>query len=49
MWGNVAYMGTMRNARQHEKSRHKSEDNIKVDLRDIGLEGLDWIHLALLG
>jgi hypothetical protein len=22
------------------------EDNIKMDLREIGLEGVDWIHLA---
>jgi hypothetical protein len=26
--------------------RHRSEDNIKVDLRDIGWGGMDWIHLA---
>jgi hypothetical protein len=22
------------------------KDNIKMDLREMGLEGLDWIHLA---
>jgi hypothetical protein len=22
------------------------DDNIKMDLRDMGLEGVDWIHLA---
>jgi hypothetical protein len=26
--------------------RHSWEDNIKMDLRDIGWEGVDWMHLA---
>jgi hypothetical protein len=34
-----------------EKSRRKdntrSGDNIKIDLREIGWCGMDWIHLAL--
>jgi hypothetical protein len=25
---------------------HRSEDSIKMDLREIDLEGMDWIHLA---
>jgi hypothetical protein len=25
---------------------YSARDNIKMDLRDIGLEGMDWIHLA---
>jgi hypothetical protein len=28
------------------RSRHKWEDNIKKDLREIGLGDRDWIHLA---
>jgi hypothetical protein len=28
------------------RPRHRWEDNIKVDLREVGLEGVDWIHLA---
>jgi hypothetical protein len=24
----------------------RSEDNIKIDLREIGWEGVDWIHLV---
>jgi hypothetical protein len=24
----------------------RGEDNIKIDLREIELEGVDWIHLA---
>jgi hypothetical protein len=50
-------VGEMRNAykillikperkRLREKPRHRWEDNIKIDLREIGLEGVDWIHLA---
>jgi hypothetical protein len=28
------------------RPRHRPEDNIKMDLRDIGWGGMDWIHLA---
>jgi hypothetical protein len=28
------------------KPRHRSVDNIKMDLREIGWDGMDWIHLA---
>jgi len=26
--------------------RHRWEDNIKVDLQEVGYEGMDWIELA---
>jgi hypothetical protein len=26
--------------------RHRWEDNIRMDLREIRWEGVDWIHLA---
>jgi hypothetical protein len=29
-----------------ERPKHKWKDNIKMDLKEIGREGLDWIHLA---
>jgi hypothetical protein len=29
-----------------QKTRHKWEDNIRMDLRERGWEGVDWIHLA---
>jgi hypothetical protein len=29
-----------------ERPRRSSEDNIKMDLREIGWNGMDWIHLA---
>jgi hypothetical protein len=28
------------------RPRHKWEDNIKMDLREIGINGVNWIHLA---
>jgi hypothetical protein len=28
------------------RTRHRREDNIKIDLRDIGWGGMDWIDLA---
>jgi hypothetical protein len=29
-----------------EKPRHRWEDNIIMDLREIGSDGIDWIDLA---
>jgi len=28
------------------RSGHRWEDNIRMDLREIGCEGVDWMHLA---
>jgi hypothetical protein len=28
------------------RSRHRREDDIKMDLRKIGWESVDWVHLA---
>jgi len=28
------------------RSRHRWEDNIQIDLREIGWKGVDWIHLT---
>jgi hypothetical protein len=28
------------------RPRHKWEDNIKMDLKEVGYEGVDWIQLA---
>jgi hypothetical protein len=30
-----------------ETPRHRCKDDIKVDLKETGWEGVDWIHLAL--
>jgi hypothetical protein len=29
-----------------QKPRVRWEDNIKMDLNDIGWDGVDWIHMA---
>jgi hypothetical protein len=53
----VAQIGEMRNAyiilvekpkgkRQLGRSRRRWEDSSRMDLRKIGWEGVDWIHLA---
>jgi hypothetical protein len=49
-------MGEMRNSlilfgkpegkRPFGRPRRRWEDNIKLDLRKTGFEGVDWIHLA---
>jgi hypothetical protein len=50
-------MGEMRNAynilvgkpegkRPRGRPRHREEDNIRMDLKEIVWEGLDWMHLA---
>ena len=28
------------------RTRHRWEDNIKMDLQEVGCEGMDWIKLA---
>jgi hypothetical protein len=53
----VVHMGEMGNAykilvgkpegkRPHGRPRHKWEDNIKMYLKEIGLESVDWINLV---
>ncbi|KAJ4435893.1 hypothetical protein ANN_18513 [Periplaneta americana] len=55
--GHVARMGESRNAyrvsvgrpegkRLSGRPRHRWEDNIKMDLREVGYDGRDWINLA---
>jgi hypothetical protein len=56
--GHVARMGETRNAyrilvgkpkgrRPLGRPRRRWVDNIKIDLREIGWDGMDWIDLAL--
>jgi hypothetical protein len=28
------------------KSRHRWEDNVKMDLKNIGIEDVDWVHVT---
>jgi hypothetical protein len=55
--GHVAHMGEMRNVhkilvrkperkRSFRSSSHRWENNIRIDIREIGLEGMDWNHLT---
>ena len=55
--GHVARMGNRRGVhrvlvgnpegkRPLGRPRHRWEDNIKMDLQDVGCEGMDWIELA---
>jgi hypothetical protein len=54
--GHVAHMGENKYAKHFGwksegkrllgKRRRRWEDNIKMDLRDIGFGGVDWTHLA---
>jgi hypothetical protein len=39
-------VGQPERKRPLEKLRRRWEDGIKVDRREIGFEGVEWIHLA---
>jgi hypothetical protein len=38
-------VGKPKGKRPLGRPRYRLEDNIKIDLRKIGLEGVGWIHL----
>jgi hypothetical protein len=42
-----ALVGKPKGRRPLERPRHRWEDNIKMDLREVGWGGTDWIDLAL--
>jgi hypothetical protein len=44
--GNVARMGTSEGRRPLERPRGRQVDNIKMDLRETGWDGMDWTDLA---
>jgi hypothetical protein len=47
--GRFAYrilMGRPEGKRSLGIPRHRWEDNIKMDLQEVGLEGMDWIDMA---
>ena len=39
-------MGKPEGKRQLERPRRRWEDNIKMDLNEVGCAGMDWIELA---
>jgi hypothetical protein len=39
-------VGKPEGKRPMRRSRHRWEDNIKMDLKEVGCEAMDWIRLA---
>jgi hypothetical protein len=39
-------VGRPKDKRPLGRPRHRWEDNIKIDLREIGMDGVNWIWLA---
>jgi hypothetical protein len=39
-------VGKPEGKRPHGRSRRRWEDNIKMDLQEVGCGGMEWIHLA---
>ena len=44
--GRVSCMGERRGKRLLGRPRHRWEDNIKMDLQEVGCGGMDWRELA---
>jgi hypothetical protein len=42
----VTLVGKSEGKRPLRRFRHRWEDNIRMDRREIGWEGVDWIHLV---
>jgi hypothetical protein len=40
------FIGRHEEKRPLERPRRRWEDNIKMDIKEIGWEGVNWIHLA---
>jgi hypothetical protein len=47
-WGGETYIVFIYAEKRRELRTHRPgwEDNIKIDLEDFALEGVDWVHLA---
>jgi hypothetical protein len=43
------FVGRQEGKRPLGRPRHRWEDNIKMDLREIGIYGANWIQLARIG
>jgi len=39
-------VGKPEDKRPHGRTRHRFEDYIRMDVREVGWEVVDWIHLA---
>ena len=42
-------VGKPEGKRSLERPRRRWEDNIKIELQEVGCEGMDWIELARIG
>jgi hypothetical protein len=42
----MVLVGKPEEKKSHGSHRHRWEDNIKMDLKEVGWEGMEWIHLA---
>jgi hypothetical protein len=42
----MVLVGRPESKRPLGRSRHRREDNIRMDLGEIGIDGMNWIHLA---
>jgi hypothetical protein len=40
------WFGSLKGKKLLERPRHRWEDNIKMDLGEIGIDGANWIRLA---
>jgi hypothetical protein len=38
--------GKPQGKRRRGRPRHRCEDGVRIDLREVGWGGVDWIHLA---
>jgi len=38
-------VGKPERKRPHGRPRHREEDNIKMDVQEVGFRGMDWIEL----
>jgi hypothetical protein len=45
-WGREEVFGRPEGKRPLGRPRRRWEDNIKMDLREIGIDGANWIRLA---
>jgi hypothetical protein len=48
-WHTGVLVGKPEGKRPLGRPRHRREDNIKLDLREIRIDGANWIQLAQIG
>jgi len=43
------FVGSSEGKRPLGRPKSRWENNIKLDLQEVGLEGVDWIHCVMIG